>query len=104
MPRIKRPHLGEPRLEGSSVHSGGVIGTKLEPGAQTRLLVIGCIAGELDAEMSSAGKLTTGIGWSNTGQFDGPDRTAQDRLEAPGQLPAPVRPREDMHITAKGRS
>ena len=55
--------LGEPCLEGGPVHGGRVVGAKLEPGAHARLLVIGCVAGELDAEMPSAGKLTTSIGW-----------------------------------------
>ena len=34
-------------------------------------------------------------------KLNGPYRAAQDRLKALGQFPAPVWPREDMHIAAK---
>jgi hypothetical protein len=37
-------------------HRGWVAGAQLKPGAQARLLVIGCVVGELDAEMSPAGE------------------------------------------------
>jgi hypothetical protein len=39
-----------------------IVGAQLKPGTQTRLLIIGCITRELDAEMSPPGKLTTSIG------------------------------------------
>jgi len=54
--------LGKSGLERGLEHRGWVVGAQLKPGAQARLLVIGCFAGELDAEMSPAGKLTTSIG------------------------------------------
>jgi hypothetical protein len=56
------PDFGKPGPERSLEHRGWVVGAQLKPGAQARLLVIGCVAGELDAEMSPPGKLTTSIG------------------------------------------
>lgn len=52
----------ERRLEDSS----RVVGTQLQPGTQTWLIVTGRVVGELDAEMSQRcpppGKLTMSIG------------------------------------------
>ena len=48
--------LGKSCLERRLEHRSGVVGAQLKPGTQTRLLIIGCIVGELDAEMSPAGK------------------------------------------------
>src|SRR5947209_16193318 len=50
------PDLGQSCPEGGLVHSSRVIGAQLEPGAQARLLIVGCVVGELDAEMSPAGE------------------------------------------------
>ncbi len=56
--------LGKPCLEGGLEDGSWVVGAQLKPGTQTRLLIIGRIIGELDAEMSSAGKTDVSIqGW-----------------------------------------
>jgi hypothetical protein len=47
--------LGKPCLESGLEHGSWVIGAQLEPGAQARLLIIGRVVGELDAEMSRPG-------------------------------------------------
>ena len=56
------PDLGQSCPEGGLVHGSRVIGAQFEPGAQAWLLFIGCVVGELDAEMSPAGKPTMSIG------------------------------------------
>ena len=48
--------LGKPCPERCLGHGSWVLGAQLKPGAQARLLVVGCVAGELNAEMSPAGK------------------------------------------------
>jgi hypothetical protein len=78
-----------------------MVGAQLKPGTQTRLLIIGCIVGELDAEMSPTGKADNEHRLIDARKLNGPYRTAQDRPKALSQLPAPVRAREDMHIAAK---
>jgi len=55
-------NLGKSCLERRLEHSSRVVGAQFQPGTQTRLLVIGCFVGELDAEMSPPGKLTMSIG------------------------------------------
>jgi len=87
--------LGEPGLEGGLVHGSRVIGAQLEPGTQARLLVIGCIAGELDAEMPAAGKADNEHRLIDTRELHGPYRAAQHRLKAAGDGLAPVRAREE---------
>ena len=56
------PDLGQSCPEGGLVHGSRVIGAQFEPGAQARLLFVGCVVRELDAEMSPPGKLTMNIG------------------------------------------
>jgi hypothetical protein len=87
----------ERRLE----HGSRIFCAQLKPGAQARLLVIGCIVGELDTEMSAARKTDHQHGLFDSRELCSPYRTAQDRLKALSQFPAPVRAREDMHIAAK---
>lgn len=48
--------LGKSCVLAGLEHGSWVVGAQLEPGTQTRMLIIGCIVGELDAEMSPAGK------------------------------------------------
>jgi hypothetical protein len=93
--------LGKSCLEGGLEHGSRVVGTQLKPGPKTRLLIIGCLVGELDAQMSPAGKADNQHRLIDARKLNGPYRAAQDRLKAAGQFPAPVRPREDMHIAAK---
>jgi hypothetical protein len=88
--------LGKPCIEGS-----WVVGAQLKPGTQTRLLIVGCTVGELDAEMSPAGKADNEHRLIDARKLNGPYRAAQDRLKALSQFPAPVRAHEDMHIAAK---
>jgi hypothetical protein len=94
-------YLGKSCLEGGLEHGSWVVGAQLKPGTQTRLLIIGCIVGELDAQMSPAGKADNEHRLIDARKLNGPYRAAQDRLKAVGQFPAPVWPREDMHIAAK---
>jgi len=94
--------LGKSCLEGGVQHGSWVVGAQLKPGTQTRLLIIGCIVGELDAQMSPAGKADNQHRLIDARKLNGPYRAAQDRLKAVDQFPAPVWPREDMHIAAKG--
>ena len=93
--------FGKSGLERGLEHRGWVVGAQLKPGAQARLLVIGCVAGELDAEMSPAGKADNEHRLIDAGKLNGPYGAAQDRLKALSQFPAPVRAREDMHIAAQ---
>ena len=95
------PDFGESGLERRLEHRGWVVGAQLKPGAQPRLLVIGCVAGELDAEMSPAGKADHEHRLVGAGKLNGPYGAAQDRLKALSQFGAPVRAREDMHIAAQ---
>ena len=50
------PDLGQSCPEGGLVHSSRVIGAQFQPGPQARLLIVGCIIGELDAEVTAAGE------------------------------------------------
>jgi hypothetical protein len=93
--------LGKSCLEGSLEHGSRVAGAQLKPGTQTRLFVIGCLVRELDAEMPAAGKADNEHRLIDARKLHGPDQAAQDRFKALGQFPAPVWPREDMHIAAK---
>src|SRR6516164_4656692 len=68
----------ERRLE----HGSRVVGAQLKPGAQTRLLIIRCVVGELDAEMPPAGKADNEHRMLDSRELNGPDRAAQDRLKA----------------------
>jgi hypothetical protein len=45
--------LGKSRVERGLEHRSWVLGAQLQPGTEPRLLVIWCIAGELDAQMPS---------------------------------------------------
>ena len=94
-------YFGESCLEGGLEDGSWVVGAQLKPGTQPRLLIIGCITRELDAEMSPAGKADNEQRLIDARKLNGPCRAAQDRLKALGQFPAPVRVREDMHIAAK---
>src|SRR5690349_12739767 len=97
----RMPDFGKSGLERRLEHRGWVVGAQLKPGAQARLLVIGCFVGELDAEMSPAGKADHEHRLIDAGKLNGPYEAAQDRLKALGQFGAPVRAREDMHVAAK---
>jgi len=94
-------HLSKPCLERRLEYGSWVVRAQLEPGTQTWLLVIGCFVGELDAEMSPAGKGDDKHRLIDARKLDGPYRAAQNRLKALGQFPAPVRARENMHIAAQ---
>jgi hypothetical protein len=48
--------LGKTCLERRLEHGSWILGAQFKPGAQARLLIVGCVAGELNAEMSPAGK------------------------------------------------
>jgi len=96
----RMPDLGTSRLEGGLGHDSWVVGVQLKPGTQTRL-VIGCIVGELDTEMSPTGKADNEHRLIDARKLNGPYRTAQDRLEALSQFPATMRAREDMHVAAE---
>jgi hypothetical protein len=93
--------LSKSCLEGGLEHGSRVLGAQLKPGTQPRLLIIGCIVGELDAQMSPAGKADDEHRLIDARKFNGPYRAAQDRLEALGQFPAPVWAREYMDVEAK---
>jgi hypothetical protein len=70
-----------------------------KPGAKPRLLVIGCSVGELDAEISPAGKADHEHRLVDAREFDGAHRAAQGRLKALREFGSPVRG-EDMHVAA----
>ena len=93
--------LGESCIQCGAEHGSWVVGAQLKPGTQARLLIIGCVVGELDAEVSPAGKAGNEHRLIDAGKFDGPYWAAQDRLKALSQFAAPVRAREDMHVAAK---
>jgi hypothetical protein len=93
--------LAKSCVEGGLENGSRVVGAQLEPGTSTRLLVIGCVVGELDAEMSSAGKADNEHGLIDARKLHGPYRAGQDRLKALRQCAAPVRAREDMRVVAK---
>lgn len=93
--------LSKSCVEGGPEHATRVVGTQLKPGTQTRLLIIGCIVGELDAEMSAAGKADNEHRLIDAWKLNGPYRASQDRLKAVSQFAAPGRAREDMHVAAK---
>jgi hypothetical protein len=93
--------LGKSCIEGGPEYGSRIVGAQFEPGTQTRLVIIGCVIGELDAEMSPAGKADNEHRLIDARKFNGPHHAAQDRLEALSQFAAPARAHEDMHITAK---
>ena len=93
--------LGKSCPEGDLEHGSRVVGAQLKPGTQARLLIIGCIVGELDAEMSPARKADNEHRLLDARKLNGPYPAAQDRLKALSQLPATVRAREDMYVAAK---
>src|SRR5207245_228660 len=65
-------------------------------------VIVGGITGELDTEMPSAGKPDQQHRQVHPGMLDGDYRPAAEHgLKAPGQLLAPMRAGEDMHIAAK---
>jgi hypothetical protein len=69
---------------------------------QALAVVVMCIAGELDAEMAPAGEPDEEHRLVHSGILDGGRRpAAEDGFKAPGQLLAPMRAGEDMHIAAK---
>src|SRR5690349_10143666 len=93
--------LGKSRVERGLKHSSWVVGAQLQPGTEPRLLVIRCIVGELDAQMSSPGKADHEHRLVDARKVDSPHRAIQHRLKAPSQFPTPMRAREDMHVAAK---
>jgi len=93
--------LGKSCLERRLEHRSWIAGAQLKPGTQTRLLVIGRVVGELNAEMSPAGKTDNEHGLIESRQLNGPYRAAQDCLKALSQFSAPVRACEDVHIAAQ---
>src|SRR2546429_8959118 len=93
--------LGQACLERRLEHSSRVVGAQLQPGTQTWLIVIGCVAGELDAEMSAAGETDDEHRLIDARKLNAPYRAAQDRLKAPSELLAPVWARKDMHVAAE---
>lgn len=66
-----------------------------------RLLAIGCVVGEFDAEMSAAGKADNEHRLADARPLHGPHRAAQEGLKALSQFPAPMRAREDVHVAAQ---
>jgi hypothetical protein len=94
--------LAEPGTERGLEHGSRVVGAQLKPGTEPRVLIIGRVVGELDAQMPSAGKADDQHGLADARPLNGPHRAAaQGGLKAPGQLLAPVRAREDVHVAAK---
>ena len=89
----RMPDLGQSCPQDGPEHASGVIGAQLQPGTQARLLIIGRIAGELDAQMSLAGKADNEHRLIDARKLNGPNRAAQDRLKALSQFPAPARAR-----------
>ena len=79
--------LGKSCPEGDLEHGSRVVGAQLKPGTQARLLIIGCIVGELDAEISPAGKADNEHRLLDARKLNGPYPAAQDRLKALSQLP-----------------
>ena len=71
--------LGKSCVESCLDHGSGVVSAQLEPGTQTRLRIIGCIVGELDAEMSPAGKADNQHRLIDARKLHSPHRAAQDR-------------------------
>lgn len=64
--------------------------------------IIRRVVSELDAEMPAAGKADNEHRLVDPRELDRPHRAAaNDGLKAPGQLLAPVRAREDVHVAAK---
>lgn len=95
------PDLRKSCVEGGLEQGSWIVSAQLEPRAETGVLVIRCLIGEFDAEMPAAGKTDNEHRLINARELDGPHRTAQERLKALNQFLAPVRAREDMHVTAK---
>ena len=71
-------NLGKSCLERRLEHSSRVVGAQFQPGTQTRLLVIGCFVGELDAEMSPAGEADNEHRLIDARKLNAPYRAAQD--------------------------
>jgi hypothetical protein len=76
--------LGKSCSERRLEHRSRVVSTQLEPGAQTWLLIIRCLVGELDAEVPSVRKADNKHRLIDSRELNGPDRASQDRLKALG--------------------
>jgi hypothetical protein len=83
--------LGQACAERRLEYCSWVVGAQFKPGTKPWLLVIGCIVGELDAQMAATGKADDEHRLVDAWVLDGSHRAAQDRLKAPGQFLAPVR-------------
>jgi hypothetical protein len=56
------PRLGQTGVQGGLHQGGGVLGARLQPGAQPGHVIVGCFLDELDAQVSAAGKRTSSMG------------------------------------------
>lgn len=88
--------LGKSCLKGGLEDGSRVVGAQLKPGTQPRLLIIWCIVGELDAEVSATGKADNEHRLIDARKLNVQYRAPQDRFKALSQFPAPVRAHEDM--------
>ena len=70
------PDLGKSRVERGLEHGSRIVGARLKPGAEPGLLVIRRIVGELDAEMSPAGKADNEHRLVDARELDGSHRAA----------------------------
>ncbi len=101
--RVARvPDLHKTCVQRGLQHCRRVVRAQFKPCAEPGLLIIWCVVGELDAEMPAAGKADDEHRLADARELDRPRRAAaNDGLKSPGQLLAPVRAREDMHVAAE---
>jgi hypothetical protein len=94
--------LHEACVHRNSQRRSGIVRAQLKPGAEPRLLIVGRVVGELDAEMTAAGETDQEHRVVDTRILNHPHRTpADDGLKTPDELIAPLRSREDVHVVAK---
>jgi hypothetical protein len=89
-------------VQGCPKHGRWVVGAQFKPGAETRLIIIRCVVGELDAEVPATGKADHEHRLVDAWELDRPHwAAATDGLKTSGQFLAPVRAREDVHVAAE---
>src|SRR5712691_1961253 len=80
------PDLDKTCVQRGLQHGRWVVGAQLKPGAETGLLIIRCVVGELDAEMPAAGKADNEHRLVDARELDRPHwAAANDGLKTPGQ-------------------
>jgi len=101
--RVARvPDLGKSCVEGGLQDGSWVIGAQLKPGTEPGMLIVGCVVGELNAQMPASRKADDQHGLVDARPFHGPHwPTPQSGLKAPSQLVPPVRAREDVHVVTE---